>query len=332
MDRILHVGLNAPKDRGQLHGFARALREESVSLQLHVDTMDINKKLIEAVDGFRPDIIFLQIQGEGRVRTEVIEEISRVCPYIYNWTGDVRSKIPEWYYEVAPYVVTLFSNKKNVEDMRKDGYRADFLQIGYDHKIFKPTGPKLAAAPIVFMGNHYHQKFPNSDMRYKMAKVLTKKYGEEFGLFGGGYPPRMIKNARNIMLSQNTEASIYRGAEMAISFSHFNYEGYFSDRLLRIMGSGCLAITHPYPGVEEDFNNEEHLLVFKTKASRINTEAAYEDFKGLMSLVRHYRGKTYQKKARRIARQGEEFVRNNYTYNHMVRNIIELHREWRNKL
>ena len=62
---------------------------------------------------------------------------------VINWTGDVRSDI-RWYEEIAPYVITLFTNVTDVEKMRQKGYKADYLQCGYDQKYYFQRTPILS--------------------------------------------------------------------------------------------------------------------------------------------------------------------------------------------
>jgi spore maturation protein CgeB len=59
------------------------------------------------------------------------------------------------------------------------------------------------------------------------------------------------------------EAAIYRGSKMAISLSHYDLERYFSDRMLRIMGCSTLCLAKWYPGIEKDFTDGVHLVVWR---------------------------------------------------------------------
>jgi hypothetical protein len=75
----------------------------------------------------------------------------------------------------------------DVHEFRKEGFAADYLQIGIDDTIFTPIGPVWNVEPIVFLGNNYHQHFPLSEEREKMVHALKDVFGDQFGVYGGGW-------------------------------------------------------------------------------------------------------------------------------------------------
>lgn len=223
---------------------------------------NINTDLIEICAEFEPDLIFMQLQGSGVISLDTIKYIHSTFNAItVNWTGDVREDI-EWFKEYAPYFThTLFTNKTDVESLRAEGLRSDFLQVGFQDRIYKKEGEFASCPDIVFMANNYTNRFPMSQYRKDIADLLKISYPDSFGLFGTGWGPH-IKNYNSL---PNHEAAMYRSAKIGISISHFDYERYHSDRHLRIMACGCFCLSYHYKGIERDFKIGEHLDTFKSE-------------------------------------------------------------------
>jgi hypothetical protein len=262
--RIMHIALNAGGKRQE--ALCKAL--ESMGEYLEIDWMAIRDKygiaylrnyILDMDKQFMPDLIFMQIQT-AKVIDNVIA--GQLGGFVVNWTGDVRQPIPDWYEEVGREIdLTLFSNEADVEVFKKKNLRAEFLNIGFDETVFSPhpcpspEGEGLKPE-IVFLGSHYGvDAFPLSRFRYELVKALKDEFGGAFQCYGNGwdFPSRM--------LNEQQEAQVYRGCKVAINCSHFNLERYFSDRLLRILGSGAYCLSHDYPGIEKDF---PHLDIFNS--------------------------------------------------------------------
>jgi glycosyltransferase involved in cell wall biosynthesis len=214
----------------------------------------------------------------------------------------VRSPLPEWFIDVGKHIhLTCFSNINDVIEARSRGIKSDYLQIGVPNKIFVPEGEiSNKTTDIVFMGNNVGG-FPLSKMRSDMVYLLKSRYGEKFKSFGIGFGEQIT--------NQQEEASIYRGAKMAISLSHFNYTNYYSDRLLRIMGSGCLALSYNFEGITDEFTPNEHLLV-------------WDNFENLVYLIDEFLNKNHDRKV--IAKAGCEHVHEKHTWDNRIDQLIKL--------
>lgn len=217
------------------------------------------ERLLDACKRIRPDVVFMQIQSEGIVGPTTMARIKEVCKTIVNWTGDVRSPLPHWFIELAPHVSwTLFSNMNDVRALQMRGLRSAFWQIGYDEDVYKPpTGPSTRSG-VVFMGNNYKSTFPLSTFREQLVKALQTSFGTSFVLHGANWTNAKANSNNN----QGEEVKALQRCTIAVSASHFQYERYYSDRLLRFMACGPLVLQHWYPGLEKDFIPDTHLVVF----------------------------------------------------------------------
>jgi len=238
---------------------------------IHRDTSSLDATVLSYLHKHSPSFIFCQLQAPGILSLQTVMELY-YSTYVVNWTGDARRPIPEWYKQYAPYFnVTLFSNETDVQEMRALGYRSDFLNIGYETQVYTPIRGLIPSADIVFMGNNYVDSFPLSKLRSDMVEALKKQFADKFAVYGIGW-----ENAQSTT-DEEHEANIYRGCKMAISLSHYDLERYFSDRMIRIMGCSTLCLAKWYPGIEKDFKDGVHLVVWKTIPELIEKIKYYLD-------------------------------------------------------
>lgn len=252
--KILQISLG-DHQASQTKALARVASE---FVQINWKAYPEGQELQNVVQGtaakFSPDVTFMQLQ-----KKVLSEKTIRSIPGIkVNWTGDVRDPIPEWYKEQAPlFDLTLFSNMTDVHKMRGEGFRADFLDIGFEERIFKALGPQeYPPTPTVFMGNNYKDRFPLSLLRLRMAAMVP-----DITIYGKWWGTRAHMN---LMKAPTREATIYRGAAIGVNLSHFNYEQYSSDRIYRMMACGCFCLSHNYPGIEKAFTPGVHLDTWNT--------------------------------------------------------------------
>jgi len=261
-----------------------------------------NSDLRVLVENHKPDLVFLQIQTPGIIGVDTARYIASKCKVV-NWTGDVRHPLPQWFIDIGKVIhMTLFTNMNDVETATARGIRADYLQIGFPEKIFKPEGEVREEAEIVFMGNN-HGGFPLSGLRYQMVDSLQRKYGKRFKVFGGNWKGFHAEN------NQEEEAKIYRGAKIAINLSHFNYSRYSSDRLFRLMGTGVFCLSHNYKDIALEFEVGKHLDV-------------WNDIPELLSKVDYWL--QYDIERKHIGRQGAEHVHTNHLWRNRVKQLMEM--------
>jgi hypothetical protein len=247
--KILHISLGKHQTSQ-----SQALKDVATEYR-QIDWTDNPVTLDAAIKatlvGFQPDITFMQLQRSGLVSPHTLQMIGGKK---YNWTGDVRTPIEKWYKDLAPYFdATLFSNGNDVAEFKRLGLRAEFLNIGFEEKDYNLDGNKIASG-VVFMGNNYGAQFPLSKFRAEMVRQIPT-----IQVYGNGWGRSQDLNSDPI-----TEASIYRGCQIAINLSHFDYDRYSSDRMLRIMACGAFCLSHHYQGIEKDFEIGVDLDTWRT--------------------------------------------------------------------
>lgn len=209
------------------------------------------------------ELVLWQGQGTRKISTEALNALRKGGAFVVNLTGDVRDNV-DWYAEMAPYVdLTLFTNGTDIDKMRALGFRADYLQIGFDHRVFNLGDVEHKRKGIVFLGNNYFKlvkqkdgstkkvwRFPQSEFRSQMVERMKAEFGDEFQYYGNGWG-KDVPHAPPLK-----EVEIYRRALIAIGADHYLRPYFASDRLLRSQACGAMVLQQWYPGLVE-----EHPLV-----------------------------------------------------------------------
>ena len=207
---------------------------------------DVNREIIRCIKGQSFDLVFAQIQTAKVIYHETWDALRESGALVIHWSGDVREDI-EWYKDAAPHVdITAFTNMDDVNAIREAGHRAEYLQIGYDEKIY--TYAEKERSGVVFLGNDYGDRFPLSEARAEMVERMKAEFGDQFKAYG--------KRQDNKATTPAQEVAIYQSALVAINYDHFNRPLFASDRILRAQACGAAVVSMAYEGI-----NDEHPYV-----------------------------------------------------------------------
>ncbi len=300
--KILHIGLCVD---GKNEGLPFALKQASTFYhEISTGERDLQGKILSAINQYEFDIAFFQIQTAGIVHPFVFHNIQDKGIFTVNWNGDCRIGTPSWHFNTNANL-TLFSNERDVQNMRNAGLKSDFLQIGIDPKVFNiHNNASVKGNDIVYMGNN-HSQFPESRSRTETVQFIKSKYGGAFSFYGNGWDGASGENNAD----QKRQSIIYNNSKIAINYSQFNEERYTSDRMFRILASGCFCLSQHYKGIEKDFEIGKHLDTFK-------------DVRELQSKIDFYLNNPEERK--RIAKHGYAYCHKTFAYSNMVENLINL--------
>jgi hypothetical protein len=299
--RLLHIGIFS--DNEPQVSLRQALRNNSDFYEeynhSHYNKKQISEIMLRNVNSNNVDVIFLQIQSDGILDLETLKYIKEKGIKIFNFSGDVRTPLPKWYLDVAPYCFTLFTNENDVEEIKKAGFKAEFFQVGYNQIFYNNHSEVKKEADIVFFGNNYPNYFPLSGFRYEIVHKLKSTYGDNFKVYGCQWDlPSMDMNFKQL-----EEGSIYRGAKIGINISHFNYGRYSSDRIFRIMACQAMCLSHRYKNIHVDFKEGEHLR-------------SWQNSDELIDLINYYLVNDSERLL--IAKNGNEYVEKYFTWNYRI--------------
>ena len=239
----------------------------------------LNSDIIFLVDTFKPEIVFMQLQGGGIVLPRTINYINKNAVSVL-WNGDVRTPIPRWELDLGGIVdITLHTNMHYVNELQKLGVNAQYLQVGYDENIFNPNGGKSQSPEIIFLGSNYihTSNFPLSNLRVNLVRRLKQTYENNFMAYGNSWQQ---EQGVERFLNLHEEAAAYRSCKIAINLSHFDYGRYSSDRMLRLMGSGAFCLSHNFKDIQKDFEIGKHIDVWNNieeLVGKINSYLNEED-------------------------------------------------------
>lgn len=301
--KIYHIGLCATP--GTNNGLQKAFKKVSEYRDIHTGHKDLNNQIIKDVSGFRPDIVFMQIQTPDVVKVETIKQIKKYCGKIVNFTGDVRSPLPYWYIEIGKEIdLSLFVSNEDVEISRTRGINAEWIQIGFDPEIFNDKVVPAKVADIVFTANNY-DCFELSAYRREVAYALSREFKNRFQLYGNGWNiPSLDCNA-----SMEQQAAIFRGAKIVINVSNYNQSMYTSDRLIKAMGSGAFCLSHEFEAMENIYEKNYHL-------------SSFDSIPDMIEKCHYYLSDEAERK--RIALNGYNLTHALYTWDSMMINLIRL--------
>jgi len=202
---------------------------------------------------FRPDLAFCQFQAPGYITAALPKALRSIGCFSINWTGDVRSPLPDWYMDLAPHFsVTSFTNWTDVEEVRAAGHRSEFLQIGYDERVFNTDGAGERSG-VVFLGNNYGgYKYAESESRRTMVQALADAFPDDFTVYGMSWEGVVPAKNCGGYLHEAWSANVLRSALVAVGWDHFHRPGFASDRLLRATACGCAVVNQHYDGIEQE--------------------------------------------------------------------------------
>lgn len=243
------------------HCIARAFEDEGHTVRV-VDWRKYHKDkhkhqveplvIREAMD-FQPDLAFCQFQSPGYITAALPAALRSIDCFSINWTGDVRSPLPSWYMDLALHFdVTSFTNWPDVEEVCTAGYRSEFLQIGYDERIFNTDGAGERRG-VVFLGNNYGgYKYAESESRRAMVQAMAEAFPDEFMVYGMSWEGVVPAKNCGGYLHEALSADVLKGALVAVGWDHFHRPGFASDRLLRATACGCAVVNQYYLGIEQE--------------------------------------------------------------------------------
>lgn len=299
--KTLHVGLCVDYKN---EGLPFALKEASESYhELSTGEKDLEAKILRLIELHEFDLAFFQIQSPNIVKPFIFQKLKEKEIFTVNWSGDMRQGTPAWYFQTGSDL-SLFTNYQDIDNLRQKGLKADFLQIGIDPKVFNRHGIKRNVPEIVFMGNHYGNQFPLGHQRLEMAKFMQMKFGNRFGVYGN-YPGSI----GNLNGNQLEESIVYNNAKIAINYSHFNSKGYTSDRLFRIMASGCACFSHNFEGGLSEFKDA---VIF------------FNDLNELEYLINRYLSGKGTEYVETLGKRAFDLAHSKYTYKNMIEKLFTL--------
>lgn len=197
-----------------------------------------------------------------------------------------------------------------------DKLMADWLNENTDVKgYYLPAGvfeeetimldKKGDVQDVVFVGSKgYHPEWP---YRPQLINWLSETYGGRFGHYSGEYGALGLK--RGLELNQ-----LYADTKVVVGDSlclNLDYPYYWSDRVYETTGRGGFLIMPYIKGLEDEFELGKEIVTYP-----------FGDFDQLKTTIDYYLETPHEREA--IRKAGFERTKNNYTYLHRWKHILEV--------
>lgn len=238
---------------------------------------------------FNPDHIHIHAGAVSWV--ELSEIASRTKAKITQFTGDIGLEPLPSITKLIDFCDTTFLTGINHPYKGKIEWMPEAITESYVNPIREDV------SKITFIGNYYDH-FPEAKTRIEMSKMLAKEFPNDFRLYGA-FPEGT--NCQGQTAYENT-SKLYNESYFSIACDNFLCPDYFTQRYVGIMAN-TLCLGRWFPGIEKFFTHMENIVI-------------WNDVDNLYHWVNYFKDRPSERL--RIAKNGQELVKNNYLYSHWV--------------
>jgi spore maturation protein CgeB len=270
------------------------LHFESWDPEAYEDFAELNERLLETVESFRPDVMFTQ-QMAYELWLETLQIIkARGDVATVSWAADDSWK----YREVSRFIGPAYHAMTTTYDYvvpwyRKDGMdRVLHTQWGVpDDWLRKPMPASECRYQVSFVGAAHGER------REQIEKLRAA--GLDIACFGHGWPngPVEMDDIPNIM----------RQSVISLNFANSKGDNQIKARTFEVPGAGGFLLTESAKGLDCFFQPEKEISV-------------YENFSELVDKIHYYLA--HEKQRDDIALAGFERTRREHTYSNRMRAVI----------
>lgn len=262
--------------KGMRHAFEGIFGRENVREYDYFERMRtanfqfdvINREFLESLDAAKPDWVWLQLQNTEIIKAKTLMEARASFPkaVFSHWMGDCRPDVQDYLASICRAThITFLSSIKHIPLYQAAGaHEVRYLQIGLDYHedmMQVPAWePPFTVPDVLFIGNHYGDRFPGTPDRERAIRVIQEA-GIDVGVIGAGWEGKGFKHLGSCHVKQQVHC--WKRAKVALSVNHFNdAAGYYSDRHLIALASGTPVVCQRIPDLGKDFVEGEELFMF----------------------------------------------------------------------
>jgi hypothetical protein len=237
--------------------------------------------LLDLAREYEPDVVLMQHLGGTGLDFEFFQAFRAGGSFrlIYH-EADPYSR---WKHRLPPEAQAAGRYADVVYTVGKGVFRDNFTRSGsadvrWCSSVFDPGRFGRSTIPdvdrpfdIVMIANRSTARtpftgHPNSRQREQLVRLLQRRYGERFAIFGKGWDGPSAKGPIDYS-KQN--AAIHSGW-ISANWDHYaNEPAYFSDRLPTTLATGSVHVTTQHPGFEEIFPESNPFIKFGASPKEI---------------------------------------------------------------
>lgn len=268
---------------------------ESWNKRLYHDLAELNGKLLETVESFRPDIM-LTVHMEYELWLETLEIIrARGDVATISWSADDSWK----YREVSRFVGTAYHAMTTTYDYVVPRYHAD----GIRNVLLTQwaASSDWLAEPLPATECQYAVSFAGAAHGDRKATVAElRRKGIEVACFGHGWPSGPVP--------MEEIPVILRNSVISLNFPNSRGENQIKARTFEVPGAGGFLLTGEAQGLDRFYRPGEEVVVFT-------------DTEDLARKIRYYLSHTAERDL--IAIAGFERTRREHTYEQRMAHVID---------
>jgi len=268
---------------------------ESWNRSRYCDLAELNQRLLEEVEAFRPDVM-LTVHMLYELWLETLELIrARGDVATISWTTDDSWKYREVSRFTGPaYHAMTTTYAHVVPRYHADGIREVLLTqwaVAGDW-LAEPQPAAACRYPVSFVGAAH------GDRRAQIERLRAA--GIEVACFGHGWP--------NGPVAMEAIPRIMRESVVSLNFANSRGDDQIKARTFEVPGAGGFLLTGHVPGIERFFRPGKEIAVFR-------------DFDELVDRLRHYLAHAEERDA--IAKAGFERTRREHTYKRRMAEVLD---------
>jgi SAM-dependent methyltransferase len=276
----------------------------------------MNQQLFDVAKGLQPD--FIHLGKCESVKGKTIQAIKKAidCKVIHFY-GDIRDKPSQHVIDIGKHAdSTLLYHKdpKIIEQYRNLGLRnIGFWWVGTDPEVYCPVDAEKEYDVVFFSNNA--DFLPGHEERRRLIKAIADN-DIKIHLFGNNWD--IFRDHPNVFLHgfvvEKEFVKACSKAKITLGYNAVNDVYFYASwrRPFNCMACGTLHVTRFFPGLEEVFENKEHLVWFH------NTEEA-------IKLIKYYLHHTQERE--RIAEKGRLQVVTYHTWDHRISEMISIYKK-----
>jgi glycosyltransferase involved in cell wall biosynthesis len=305
--RVLLLDIHEPRlpaATAKEYGLADAL--DQVGLLYHIDYVNEPYNLVEAVRAWQPHLLVMQCHDTNHINAEILERARRECRdmVVINWNGDAHERgltSPDILQMLQHVDIQTGVNAAIKPVYDKHGINWQYWQIGYKDPA-APYGGNVPAHDVVFLGNCYIPE------RHDLIGVIRDVPNIDFGLYGSC--PGAVGNTHYDFAHSQ---ALYQHCKIAIGDTFPGTVGFVSNRLFQALSAGAFLLQQYSPELDAytELIEGEHYI-------------AWRDLSELRELIPMWLDGRRNKRRIRIAENGRQFVRENFSYDAQVRKLWQL--------
>ena len=187
-----------------------------------------------------------------------------------------------------------------------------FWWVGTNPNIYRPVGTEKEYDVVFFANNA--DFLPGHEERRMLIRTIADD-GINIHLFGNKW--ELFKGHPNVSLHgfvvEEKFARVCSKAKITLGYNAVNDIYFYASwrRPFNCMACGAFHLTKYFPGLEEVFENKEHLVRFNNIAEAVR-------------LIKYYLKHSNERE--NIARQGRKEVIENHTWDNRIKEIINIYK------